>query len=122
MPRILIIDDDPIFSHIASLSLQKAGYEVACEKDGNQGMRKIEESPPDLIVLDVNLPGMSGFDILSRLKADARYADIPIIMVSALSQDVNIARGRYSGCMEYFVKPLSPEELTAAIDGILTKS
>jgi DNA-binding response OmpR family regulator len=122
MPGILIIDDDPIFSHIASLSLQKEGYNVACEKDGSLGMKKIEESLPDLVVLDVNLPGMSGFDILSRLKADGRFAGIPIIMVSALSQDVNIARGLYSGCVEYFVKPLSPEELTAAIGRALTKS
>ena len=119
MKKILLIEDDPTFSLILQISLKTRGYEVEAANDGLKGLTKVAEYDPDLIVLDVNLPVLSGFDVAKKLKENDAYKDIPIIMLTALSQEVNISRGYSLGIEDYLTKPFPVEHIFIKVKKIL---
>ena len=113
--RILIIDDDLAFSSVMKMLLQQRGYQVRVAADGGQGLEMAEEYLPEVIVLDINLPTFSGFDVMKRLKENQPQKQIPVVMVSALSQDSNRLRGLSLGSKGYLPKPFTVEQLLAVI-------
>jgi twitching motility two-component system response regulator PilH len=122
MKRILIIDDDVIFRHIAAHCLEKNGFSVICSGDGSDCLAMIVQHQPHLLVLDVNLPHASGFDILRRIREHPAAGSLPVIMVSALGQELNRERGVTSGCNRYLVKPVDPDEFIQTVTELLDTS
>lgn len=111
MNRLLLIEDDPIFSAILGTALKSRGYGVEIEHDGLKGLARAAESHPDLIILDVNLPTLSGFDVAKKLRDNPEMRDTPILMLTALSQEANIMRGYSLGVEDYLTKPFPIEHL-----------
>ncbi|HEX9664815.1 MAG TPA: response regulator [Patescibacteria group bacterium] len=101
---ILIIEDDRFLSKIYSAKLEKEGYNLALAVDGEEGLRKLAESKPDLILLDLILPGMSGFEVLDKIKSSSKTRKIPVIILSNLGQDEDIQKGQELGADDYLVK------------------
>ena len=119
MKKILLIEDDPTFSMILQISLRSRGYDVQAVDDGLKGLNKVADYRPDLIVLDVNLPVLSGFDVVRKLKESEGFKTIPIIMLTALSQEVNITRGYSLGIDDYLTKPFPVEHIFIKVRRIL---
>ena len=121
MSRVLLVDDDPEL--LASLQelLQTAGFEVIATTSGQHALRFVEELPPDAAVLDVVMPGSSGFDLLRQLRAHPQTAHIPILFVSGLSSGRDRIRGLSAGADDYLVKPFEPEELVLRLSKLLAR-
>ncbi len=121
MSRVLLVDDDPEL--LASLQelLQTAGFEVIATTSGQDALRFVEELPPDAAVLDVVMPGSSGFDLLRQLRAHPQTAHIPILFVSGLSSGRDRIRGLSAGADDYLVKPFEPEELVLRLSKLLAR-
>jgi len=117
---ILIIEDDQTTQHIIRHFLEKDGFAVASAGDAEEGLRQARDNPPALILLDLMLPGMSGFQVLSRLKQDAALAPIPVCIISSLIQEDNIMKALTSGAVDYITKPFSPIVLVTKIKLLLT--
>lgn len=113
--HILIVDDQPELARMIANLLDDAGYVTRIATDGNEALAEILSNPPDLVLTDVNMPGIDGFELASMLKADPATATIPIIMLSA--QDGRAARiiGLESGAEHYMSKPVDPMELLSRI-------
>lgn len=117
MARVLVIEDNPLNMKLASLLLSNAGHTVLCAVDAETGLALAQAAPPDLILMDFQLPGMSGLEATTLLKQDAATATIPVIALTAMEADQE--RGRVAGCDAYIVKPLRYQELYAAIGRLL---
>jgi two-component system alkaline phosphatase synthesis response regulator PhoP len=122
--RILVVDDEPDFAGIVQQNLEKEGFEVEVAYDGEEGLEKVQANPPDAIVLDVMMPGKDGYQVCSELKADDRYADIPIILLTAVASQVTSTRyshrdGMSTEADDYLAKPASAEQITESIKGLL---
>lgn len=117
---ILIIEDDQTTQHIIRHFLEKDGFSVASAGDAEEGLRLAKNNPPSLVLLDLMLPGMSGFQILSRLKQDADLASIPVVIISSLIQEDSIMKALTSGAIDYVTKPISPVVLVTKIKLLLT--
>jgi DNA-binding response OmpR family regulator len=117
--RILLVDDEEDISYSVSRRLKKEGYEVLCAEDGAEGLRLAQTESPDLILLDLMLPKMDGFKVCRLLKFDERYKRIPILMLSARSQQEDISLGRETGADAYLTKPCDPAELLGKIQELL---
>lgn len=117
--RILVSEDDPDIRRLIDLSLRRAGYTVELAEDGEAALKQATASPPDLIIVDVMMPGLSGHDVARSLSSDPRMAGIPILMLSARGQRHDIAEGLASGAHAYVVKPFSPRELVARVNEML---
>jgi DNA-binding response OmpR family regulator len=113
--RILSIEDDPSFSRYLSYMLTKEGYEVVTATNGLTGLRKAEEEDLDLILLDVMLPGLDGFEVCHRLRAEPKTAHIPVLMLSAKGQDSDKVTGLRVGANAFLSKPIDREVLLAKI-------
>jgi two-component system phosphate regulon response regulator PhoB len=118
---ILIIEDDQTTQNIIRHFLEKNGFAVASAGDAEEGLRQARDKPPALIILDLMLPGMSGFQVLSRLKQDAALAPIPVVILSSLTQEDDIMKALTSGAADYITKPLSPIVLVTKIKLLLTE-
>jgi len=118
-PRILIIDDDPVLVDLVTLALQIEGYETQAAYDGLSGLRYIYELQPDLIVLDIMLPGEDGWEICRRVR---ETMDVPIIMLTARRELVHRLRGLNLGADDYVVKPFDMEELILRIKAVLRRT
>src|SRR5579859_6843202 len=113
--RLLIIDDDVELCGLLKEFLQREGFAVECAHDGQNGLDQAKQSAYDLIILDVMLPGIDGFEILKRLRADSR---VPVLMLTARGQDVDRIVGLELGADDYLPKPFNPRELSARIRAI----
>jgi len=123
MSRILIVEDDPDIALSLRLKLERdAGYEVEAAGSGPDGLRAALSHPPDLVLLDVNLPGMDGFEICRRLRAEAATAAIPIIMLTARIDEADRVAGLEFGADDYITKPFSPKEALARVRAVLRRS
>jgi CheY-like chemotaxis protein len=118
-PRILVVDDELLVVKAVRYFLTKRGCEVLSSPKPAEGLKKALEERPDLILLDVIMPGMNGYEFLSRLRADARVSHIPVILLSALSRESDILEGLAKGAADYLTKPFSPEILYSKIRKIL---
>ncbi len=119
--RILVIEDDPATSRLMDYSLSHEGYEVIRASNGLEGIRKAFSEAPDLVILDVMLPGVDGFEICHRLKSDAATARLPILMFSAKAQEIDKATGLKVGADEYLTKPAAPAEILGRVQKLLAK-
>ncbi|GGA08325.1 DNA-binding response regulator [Okeania sp. KiyG1] len=122
MPRILVIDDDPAIAELVAVNLEMAGYEVSQAEDGIKGQALALQLLPDLIVLDLMLPKVDGFTICQRLRRDERTADIPVLMLTALSQTQNKVEGFNAGADDYLTKPFEVEEMLARVRALLRRT
>ena len=118
MPKILIIDDEPSIVNLVSAYLKPEGYQVLTASDGPSGLRAAQTHMPDLIVLDVMLPGMDGVELLSRLRLDS---DVYVILLTARTEEADKIIGLSVGADDYVTKPFSPRELTARIKSALRR-
>lgn len=121
---ILIVDDEPDFVVMLRQTLQDEGYKIEVAYNGVEAIQKVKKSPPDAIVLDIMMPEKDGFQVCSELKNDDRYADIPIILLTAVSDHVSSTQYSHSQGMEmeaddYLSKPASPEEILESIRSLL---
>lgn len=114
-PRVLVVEDEPSQREVLSYNLAAEGFEVDHAATGDAALLQVAEAPPDLILLDWMLPGVSGIEICRRLKQRAATRDVPIIMLSARSEEVDRVRGLETGADDYMVKPFSIGELMARI-------
>jgi len=122
MSKILIIDDEPDVIDILAMNLKSAGYSVLTAENGVAGLNKARMEMPQLIVLDLMLPGMSGFEVCKALRKDAATAKIPIIMLTAKSEEVDRIVGLELGADDYVSKPFSPREIILRIQSVLRRS
>jgi two-component system, OmpR family, alkaline phosphatase synthesis response regulator PhoP len=117
--KILAVDDEPHIIRLVQINLERAGYEVVTASDGRAGLDKVAAERPDLIVMDVMMPHMDGFEALHHLKADPSTRDIPVIMLTAKAMDSDVYEGWRSGADCYLTKPFNPRELVDFIRRIL---
>src|ERR1700678_497056 len=117
--RIVVVDDDPSVADVVGLSLVRDGHAVECVHDGYEALRRIAEQPPDLVVLDLMLPGMDGLEVCRRLRA--RWP-IPVVMLTALGDETDRLVGFETGADDYVTKPFSPRELTLRVRSVLRRS
>lgn len=116
MPKILVVDDDETTLLIFSTFLAKAGHTIEKAHDGMEALEKVPAFKPELIILDINMPRMSGFEVAKRLKADPATRSIPIFIMTSLKQEANIKKGYDLGIEEYLTKPSNVEHLKLRID------
>ena len=121
LSRVLIIEDDPAISAVIKYHLNKEGYNAVVSKDGDRIIELIEEQNPDLIILDWMLPGISGIDIITKIREDKNHQNLPIIMISSRSEDLDKVAGLSRGADDYMVKPFTPVELIARIHAIFRR-
>jgi two-component system response regulator ResD len=120
-PRtVLVVDDEPTIAEVVARYLERAGYETATTGDGREALRLAAEHRPDLIVLDVMLPGLGGIEVLRRLAA-AGGPRTPVILLTAKGEHDDKLVGLRSGADDYMVKPFSPKELVARVDAVLRR-
>ncbi|MDQ1402258.1 MAG: two-component system, OmpR family, operon response regulator KdpE [Actinomycetota bacterium] len=113
MATVLVVDDEPDIRELVRINLELDGHEVISAHDGPAGLKAVQEAPPDVIVLDVMMPGMDGWEVLSWLKsqADLRVSSIPVLMLTARTEDLDRIRGGIEGAIRYITKPFSMQEL-----------
>lgn len=118
--KVLVVDDDPDIYQIAEANLVAAGYEVRGAADGLEGLRMVREYAPDVVVLDVLMPELDGWEVLAQIESDPETAGIPVVMLTCRSEDADILRGLEQGAVEYITKPFYPEDLVASVTIILS--
>ena len=118
MTKILVVDDEPSITNLVSAYLKPEGFEVFTASDGNAGLKAARAFKPDLIILDVMLPGMDGIELLSRLR---RESDVYVIMLTARTEETDKIVGLSVGADDYVTKPFSPRELVARVKAALRR-
>jgi two-component system alkaline phosphatase synthesis response regulator PhoP len=113
--RILVVDDEPGIVDIARANLEGYGYIVIAAHDGEEALEKVKTEKPDLVVLDILMPEMDGWDVLEQIESDTELAGIPVIMLTARASDEDVLRGLETGAVEYMTKPFYPQDLVAAV-------
>jgi two-component system OmpR family response regulator len=121
MARILIIDDEPDIVETLAMAMEMEGHTVVSAGDGAAGLDAARASKPDLIILDVTMPGLSGYKVARLLKFDAMFAAIPIIMLTGRATSDDRARGAQTGADEYLTKPFAMDALMAAVNNQLKR-
>ena len=116
---ILVVDDEEEIRRVMRLTLTIAGYEVREAEDGNKALESLQKNPPDLILLDVLMPGMDGFEVCRHVRADSETAHIPILILSARTDSQSREEGFRAGATKYLTKPISPPQLLHQIDEAL---
>ena len=121
-PLILIVEDEPPLIEILKYNFEDAGFRTSLATDGDEGILKAQEEVPDLIILDWMLPKRSGIEVCRELKQDKHTKTVPIIMLTARSEESDLILGLDSGADDYVVKPFSPRELIARVNATLRRS
>jgi DNA-binding response OmpR family regulator len=120
MSKILIIEDDKFLRELIVSKLKKENYDIVATVDGEEGIQKVKEEKPDLILLDLILPGIDGFEVLSQIKSDPTISSIPVIILSNLGQKEDIDKGITLGANNYLIKAhFTPGEIIEKIKTIL---
>ncbi|MEW2357361.1 response regulator transcription factor [Spirillospora sp. NPDC029432] len=117
--RVLVVDDDPTVAEVVARYLARDGHDVACAADGPQALRDARAHPPDLVVLDLMLPGMDGLEVCRRLRETSA---VPIVMLTALGAETDRLVGLETGADDYVTKPFSPRELALRVRSVLRRS
>ena len=120
--KILVVDDEIYIVHILDFSLGMEGYEVITALDGEQAVERAQAEKPDLIVLDIMMPKLDGYETCKILKGDPATRDIPVILLSAKGRNIDPKIGFEVGADDYITKPFSPRKLVERINGILGQS
>jgi DNA-binding response OmpR family regulator len=117
--HILVVDDERDLTDLVRINLEMAGFDVTTAGDGAQALDEIRARRPDLVLLDVMMPVMDGWDVLAGLQGDPELADLPVVMLTALSGERDVIRGHLSGAMRYLTKPFDVHSLLDTIEGAL---
>jgi len=117
--RVLVVDDEPTVREVVAGYLRRDGHSVSEAADGPTALALLESEPPDLVVLDMMLPGVNGLDILRRIR---QMGDMPVIMLTARAEESDRVAGLELGADDYVVKPFSPRELAARVNGVLRRA
>ena len=120
--KVLIADDEPNILFSLEFLMRREGFEVIVARDGQQALAATVRDHPDLVVLDVMMPLMSGFDVCQQVRATEEISDIPILLLSARGRETDIAKGMAMGATAYLVKPFSPRELARRVRELLGRS
>jgi two-component system phosphate regulon response regulator PhoB len=120
--RILVVEDEPDLAELVALNLRGAGHEVTVAHDGSTGLAEIQRSLPDLLLLDVMLPDISGIEVCRRLRRSPQTVRLPVIMLTARSDEVDRVVGFEVGADDYVPKPFSPRELVLRVEAILRRT
>ena len=120
--QIVIVEDEPDILEILSYNLNREGFDVSTALDGNLGLDLIQQKIPDLVLLDLMLPGIDGLEICRRMKTDSRTQNIPVIMVTAKGEESDIVLGLGIGADDYISKPFSPRELVARVKAVIRRN
>ena len=121
MAKILIAEDEPDIRDLITFTLGFAGYEVVAASNGEEAVKLAREAIPDLILMDVRMPRLTGYEACAQIKEDPKTRHIPVIFLSAKGQDSEIQTGLQAGAAEYLLKPFAPDQLTSRIQSILSK-
>ena len=113
--KILLVDDSKTELHFLSELLSKRGYSVRTAENGEEAMRRLGEDTPDLILMDVVMPGQNGFQLTRSITRDPRFANVPVIMCTSKNQETDKVWGMRQGARDYIVKPVNADELVAKI-------
>ena len=120
--KILIIEDDRSLARLYQIKLEKSGYEIQVAYDGEEGFEQITSYQPDIILLDIIIPKIDGFEVLRRLKANASLKSIPVILLTNLGQEEDMAKGKALGANDYLIKAnFTPAEVVKKMEGIFNK-
>jgi len=121
MARILISEDEPDIRELVAFTLRFAGHEVTATANGEEALQQASQLIPDIIIMDVRMPRMTGYDACRAMKADIVLKDIPVMFLSAKGQDSEIQAGLDVGAEEYLLKPFAPTQLAERVKAILAK-
>jgi two-component system, OmpR family, phosphate regulon response regulator PhoB len=121
MSTILLAEDDPDIRHLVSYKLQHSGFDVIEAPDGMTALREARHRPPDLVLLDVRMPHLSGLDVCRELRAGPHTASVPIIILTARSRPQDIEQAYAAGATDYVIKPFSPRALVERVGIVLAK-
>ncbi len=121
-PSILVIDDNPLIVNILTSLLKANDYDVFASQDGSQALNILEAHPVDVIICDVMMPRMDGFQLHEAVRARSEFAHIPFLFLTALSEEEDICRGKEAGADDYLVKPFDPRQLLSVVKGKVTRS
>jgi len=122
MLKILVAEDERDIRELIGFTLRFAGFEVVLAANGVEAVEKAPEEKPDLIMLDVRMPRMTGYEACRHLKDNPATSTIPVVFLSAKGQETEIEQGLASGAVEYIVKPFAPDELTNQVKSILERA
>ena len=120
-PLILIVDDEPLNIDYLEQELDDLGYATVSAANGKEALAQVTESQPEMILLDIMMPGMDGFEVLAKLKEDPELRDIPVVVISAMTDIESIAKGIGLGAEDYLPKPFDPVLLKARLQAGLEK-
>jgi CheY-like chemotaxis protein len=121
MARILIAEDEPDIRELVAFTLRYAGHEVTATANGEEALQQASQLIPDIIIMDVRMPRMTGYDACRAMKADINLKDIPVMFLSAKGQDSEIQAGLDVGAEEYLLKPFAPTQLAERVKVILAR-
>jgi DNA-binding response OmpR family regulator len=119
MTKILVAEDDPMTLQLINFKLKQSGFAVALAKDGEAALSLVRSEKPDLVILDGMMPLLDGFEVLHRMKESPEMKQIPVIMLTARTQDADMQRGLDLGAADYVIKPFSPTELLNRVRKVL---
>jgi DNA-binding response OmpR family regulator len=121
MAKIVIAEDEPDIRELIAFALRFAGHEVISGANGEEGYELAKKEQPDLVMLDVRMPKMTGYEACQRIKSEPGTAHIPVVFLSAKGQESEIEQGIAAGAEEYLLKPFAPDQLVERIRAILQK-
>lgn len=121
MAVIVLSEDDPDIRELVAYKLSRAGHTIVEVNNGAAALRAVAQSRPDLVILDVMMPEMSGFDVCRALRSDLATADIPVIMLTARAQERDVETGFEVGAHDYMIKPFSVRELASRVASVLSR-
>lgn len=122
MTAVLVAEDDPDVRDLVVFKLEQSGYDVIATEDGLAALSAARERIPDIAVLDISMPGMSGLDVCRLLREEAATASMLIILLTARAQESDVDTGFTAGADDYIVKPFSPRELTTRVQALLARA
>ncbi|HEU4680481.1 MAG TPA: response regulator, partial [Gemmatimonadales bacterium] len=119
--RILVVDDEPDITALVAYHLAKAGFRVSTAANGAEALKSAREERPDIVILDLMLPGVSGYDVLAELRKKEETKEVGVILLTARREEVDRIRGLSLGADDYLTKPFSPQELSLRVGGLLRR-
>ncbi len=120
--KIVLAEDEPQIARLIEFKLKKEGYSVTWKENGEEALKAIKEDKPDIILLDIMMPVMGGYEVLRRLKEDENLKSVPVIMLTARAQEKDVVKGIAMGAEDYITKPFHPAELLVRVKRILGKA
>ena len=120
--KILVVDDEPHIRHMLRFLFEKRGHEVMTAEDGQSAIDMVASDSPDVVFLDLNLPNKSGFEVCGEIRGQLKHRSLPIYILTAQGQDVDVERGRLLGATDYITKPFSPSHLADIVESLDERS